>query len=111
MLGPVLALGIPALLGIIGFIYCKIVMEGPKAPIVVVDRRTLRLAQRRIKQAIDRGDVVRAYAGLTAQICWLSAQLGSGPQRRRLGYARLIEQAELAKEQLADRVGLPGYTL
>lgn len=97
------------LAGLITFLYLKHTLDGPSALIVVVDRRTMLLAKTRIDKAVDDGDVARAYTGLTSMIIWLRYEVQVGPRRRRLEYARELEQAELLKDQLAPAIGLPGY--
>ena len=106
MIAPLLAFGIPGLLGAVFFAYCKATLDGPKAPIVVVDRRTMSLAHRRIAAALETGDLSRAYAGLTSLLGWLRYEIKTGPARRRLEYAQAIDQAELHREQLAETLGL-----
>jgi hypothetical protein len=103
----VFALGIPALLGLIAFLYFKVTMEGPNATIVVVDRRTMRLAQRRIAEARASGRLMRASHGLTALIVWLDGQIKTGPQKYRVQYASLKEQAELDRAQISESTGWP----
>jgi hypothetical protein len=92
MLGPALALGIPFLFAIAFFAWTKLSLEGPAAPIVVVDRRTRRLAHKRISEAITAADYARAYAGVTALRLWLTNEVNTGPARHRDEYT-----AELAK--------------
>ncbi|MDM4723492.1 hypothetical protein QTQ03_29380 [Micromonospora sp. WMMA1363] len=79
-------------------------LDGPDRPIVVVDRRTYRLAQRRIEVALDDKDLARAHAGLVALRLWLRGEIQTGPRRRRAEYAAALEQWELR----ADQAGFPG---
>ncbi len=74
-------------------------IDGPNAPIVVVDRRTYRLAETRIDAAIAAGDWRRARAGLIALSLWLRGEIATGPKRHRVRYARALEAAELRVEQ------------
>ncbi|MEV4212544.1 hypothetical protein [Micromonospora sp. NPDC049662] len=74
-------------------------IDGPNAPIVVVDRRTYRLAQKRITAALDQDDLVRAHFGMTALRLWLKHEIRTGPKRRRREYAHALEQWELRAEQ------------
>lgn len=74
-------------------------LDGPNATIVVVDRRTYRSACRRITAALAAGDTARAHAGLVALRLWLRGEIHTGPKRRRLEYARALEQWELTAEQ------------
>jgi hypothetical protein len=103
----VFAIGIPALLGLVAFVYFKVTMDGPRASIVVVDRRTMRLAHRRIASAIAEGNLARANAGLTALILWLDQQIKTGPRSRRVEYASAKEKAELRRAQVAEGMGFP----
>ncbi len=105
-----IVIGVALVVFLLFFFWCRHVLEGPTAPIVVVDRRTMRLANKRIAQAINAGDAQRAYYGLTALILWLSAEIRVGPRRYRLEYAAALETAELRKRQLAAAAGLSGYT-
>lgn len=104
-----LAVGVPAALGVAAFLHFRRTMDGPDAAIVVVDRRTMRLAQKRIAVALADGRLVRANAGLISLIRWLRQQRHTAPQRRRASYAAALEQAELHKAQLHASLGLPGY--
>lgn len=108
-LPPLLALGIPAALGVAAFLHYRRTMDGPDAPIVVVDRRTMRLAQRRIPEAIEAKRWARANAGLISLIAWLRRERRTGPRRHRVAYAYALEQAELRKAELHRSLGLPGY--
>jgi len=70
-------------------------LDGPEKPIVVVDRRTYRLAEKRIQDALDRGDLSRAHFGVVALRGWLRREIHTGPKRRRAAYAHALEQWEL----------------
>lgn len=102
LLPPLLAIGLPLLLAVIGFVYFKHTMDGPGAPIVVVDPRTMRLAKERIAEAMRRGKVLRANAGLTALIAWLRYEVRTGPSRTRDGYVAELALAERQKDHLAE---------
>lgn len=104
-----LALGIPTALGVIAFVYFKRTLDAPDAPIVVVDRRTMRLAQHRIDEALDAGQRARANAGMTALIKWLRYEIRTGPARHRIAYASLLEKTEARKAKLLADAGMPGY--
>lgn len=80
------------------------ILDGPGRPIVVVDRRTLRLAGRRVAAAEDRGDLIRAHAGATAARLWLRQEVRTGPKRHRVRYARTLEWWELRATQLRDNM-------
>lgn len=60
-----LAAGVPvaglALFGALVLLLVGRRIDGPDRPIVVVDRRTFRLAQRRIDDAVAAGDRARAH--------------------------------------------------
>lgn len=74
-------------------------VDGPNAPIVVVDRRTYRIALVRINRAAAVGNLNRAYAGHLSLCMWLRGEIGSGPKRRRVEYAHALDMAELRAEQ------------
>lgn len=97
-----LALAAPAamlVVFVIGAFFTQRWLERPGAPIVVVDRRTYRSAQKRIAAALAVGEQARTHAGLVALRLWLRREIHTGPKRRRLGYARDLERWELAAEQ------------
>lgn len=108
-LAPVLALGIPAVIGVLFFAWCKRAMDGPDAAIVVVDRRTMRSAIRKIATAQEAGDIHRAAAGLTALSGWLRDEIAAGPRRYRAGFTDLKRQVDAtlaaARDALAMKVG------
>jgi hypothetical protein len=101
---PVLmALAAPAAMGLVFLIALPImsrIIDGPGKPIVVVDRRTYRLAERRVAQAEQDGNLVRAHAGATAIRLWLRREVHSGPKRRRLQRSRQLEWWELQADRL-----------
>lgn len=96
MLAPVLAIGALALLGLIAFTWQKLTTGAPHTAIVVVDRRTMRRALRRVNRATTAGDVQRAAAGLTELSVWLRAEIDSGPRRYRCEYTILQTQVDTA---------------
>lgn len=102
-LGPILGIGIPSLIGIVFFIYCKVTLDGKKSTIVVVDRRTMKLAARRITEALAEtpSDYTRAHAGLTALTIWLDAEIKTGPRRHRAEYAKTLASAQATKSVVA----------
>ena len=79
-------------------------LGGPGKPIVVVDRRTYRLAEKRIQEALDRGDLRRAHFGVVALRGWLRGEIHTGPKRRRAAYAHALEQWELRAAEAGLRV-------
>ena len=79
-------------------------IDGPTAAIVVVDRRTYRLAERRIAQAAADGNPVRAHAGIATACQWLRHEIHTGPKRHRVRYAAELERLELRDEQLRDEM-------
>jgi hypothetical protein len=54
-------------------------------PIVVVDRRTYRIARRKITALMGLGEYARAKFGLTATQLWLRHEVRTGPGRHRSG--------------------------
>lgn len=111
MLGPILALGIPLLIAAAAFIYHRVTLDGPRAPIVVVDRRTMRLATRRIEAAVNDGHIQRADAGLVSLINWLDGEIRHGARRHRQRYADSKKFAEDYRAELRAEMGmteLPG---
>lgn len=79
-------------------------VDGPGRPIVVVDRRTYRLAQKRVVEAIESGNLTRAQAGTIAIRKWLKSEVRTGRQHRRAGYAAELERWEAQSEQLNVQV-------
>ena len=75
-------------------------------PIVVVDRRTYRIARRKIVALMDRGDYTRAKSGVTAAMLWLRYEIRTGPKRRRIRYAADLEQIEILQDELNGQLGL-----
>jgi hypothetical protein len=65
-------------------------IDGPDRPIVVVDRRTYRLAARRIDAAFAERDLTRAHAGINAVCRWLRSKIRTGSSRRRVTYTQLL---------------------
>lgn len=84
-------------------------VDGPNAPIVVVDRRTYRLAERRIDAAMKTGDWPRVHVGMIAARLWLRHEIATGPARRRIEYAHELEMWELVAEEggFAAEEGVP----
>ncbi|MET8234849.1 hypothetical protein ABZS77_29655 [Micromonospora sp. NPDC005298] len=78
-------------------------IDGPGRSIVVVDRRTYRLAGRRVAEALAAGELARAHAGMTAIRLWLRSEIHTGPSRRRVEYARALEQWEMQAERAGHR--------
>lgn len=101
MLAPILAFGIPTVLAVVLFIWTKRIVDAPDAPIAVVDRRTLRLALRRIREATDSGDYFRAYCGIKATITWLNQEIATGPARHREEYEALRARLEIGPASVA----------
>jgi hypothetical protein len=93
VLARALAFGIPALAAVLLFVYTKVKLEGPDSPIVVVDRRTMKLAVRRIAEAIAAENYLRASVGLKALTIWLNYESETGPKRHRAQYTRMLESA------------------
>jgi hypothetical protein len=75
-------------------------------PIVVVDRRTYRIARRKIAALMDRGDYTRAKFGVTAAKLWLRYEVRTGPKRRRVRYAAELEQLEIIEAEVNALVGI-----
>lgn len=75
-------------------------------PIVVVDRRTYRIAQRKITALMDLGDYSRAKSGVTAAKLWLRYEISTGPKRHRIRYAADLEQLEIAEAEVNGFLGL-----
>lgn len=75
-------------------------------PIVVVDRRTYRIAQRKIAALMDLGDYTRAKFGVTATRLWLRCEINTGPRRRRIRYAADLEQLEITEAEVNKFLGL-----
>lgn len=109
VLAPILALGIPAVAGLLVFTWCKRTLGAPTGTIVVTDRRTMRSALRKVTAAQRAGDVHLAAVGLTALSAWLGEQIAGGPRRYRAGYAELKKQVDVtlaaARNALAVKVG------
>ncbi len=106
-LTPLLALGVPLLAAAAVFVYYYRTLDGPNATICVVDRRTMRLAQRRITEATETGAYVRAFGGVTALLNWLNREIKTGPARHRTEYVALRERWELHQAELRTKIGLP----
>ncbi len=104
---PLLAIGFPLLLAVIAFVYFRVTLDGPNATICVVDRRTMRLAQRRVAEATEAGAYVRAFGGATALLNWLNREIKTGPARYRAEYVALRERWELRQAELREQLGLP----
>lgn len=111
MLAPMLAFGIPLALAAATVLYFKHVLEGPSAPIVVVDRRTMRRARHRIAAAIADDELVRAHAGLVGLLTWLDDEIHFVSTRRRVEYAAVREHAELQQEHVMRQLGLLDPTI
>jgi hypothetical protein len=75
-------------------------------PIVVVDRRTYRIAQRKITALMDRGEYTRVKFGVTATKLWLRNEVRAGPKRHRVQYAADLEQLEITEAQVNKFLGL-----
>jgi hypothetical protein len=69
-------------------------------PIVVVDRRTYRIARRTIDALMQLGDYTRAKFGVTAALLWLRYEIRTGPRRHRIRYAADLEQLEIVEDQV-----------
>ncbi len=83
------------LIAAVVFTLCKVTMEGPNATIVVVDERTMRLAGRRIIEALENEDFARAYAGVIAMTTWLRSESRNHPSaRKRRRYAEILAVME-----------------
>lgn len=98
MLGPILAFGIPGVLGVAGFIYLRRMER--LGPVSVADRRTLRLAERRIAAYQAAGDIRAAAYGMQAIEVYLRDQVRNGPKRERVRRAAELEQWQLRRQQL-----------
>jgi hypothetical protein len=105
MLLPLIILSSIAAAAIVFLVWCKRTMDGPTASIVVVDRRTMNSAIRRISQASDNHQWARAHAGLTALALWLNDEIQTGPRRHRREYEKLKAQTETALESVRDLLG------
>ncbi len=99
---PLLILGPIALAAAVFFFWCKRTMDGPDAPIVVVDRRTMHSAIRRVERALNADDLTRAYAGLTALTTWLGHEIVTGPRRYRAEYHQLKTRIDEARVNLGS---------
>jgi hypothetical protein len=75
-------------------------------PVVVVDRRTYRIAQRKIPLLMEHGDYTRAKSAITATGLWLRSQVRTGPRRHRVRYAADLEQLDLAAAEVNQLIGL-----
>jgi hypothetical protein len=75
-------------------------------PIVVVDRRTYRIARRKITALMDRDDYAHAKFGVTAAILWLRYEVRTGPKRHRIRYAADLEQMEIIEAGVNEFLGL-----
>lgn len=75
--------------------------------IVVVDERTYRGAASAVQRAVDEGDYLRAYEGLTAMIfhCRQAARTAFR-KRKRVLWAWRLEQAELQRAGVRPVLGL-----
>lgn len=71
----------------------------PTKPLAVVDGRTYRAAQRRIRRLLAAGDIMRARHLMHAICVWLRAEIHTGRPSRRVRRARDLEQWELQLEQ------------
>jgi hypothetical protein len=100
MLGPTLALGIPGALAVAGFLYLRRMER--TGPVSVVDRRTLRLAERRIAAAEAAGDTRGAAYAMHGIEQYLRGEIHSGPARKRVRRAAELEQWQLRRQQLGD---------
>jgi hypothetical protein len=69
-------------------------------PIVVVDRRTYRIARKKITALMDQGEYTRAKFGLTATMLWLRYEVRTGPKRHRVRYAADMEQMEITEAEV-----------
>jgi hypothetical protein len=76
-------------------------------PIAVVDRRTCRIACRKISALMDRGEYTRAKFGATATMLWLRYEFRTGLRRHRVRYAADLEQLEILECEVNK---LPGLT-
>jgi hypothetical protein len=75
-------------------------------PIVVVDRRSYRIARRKITALMDLGEYTRAKFGLTATMLWLRYEARTGPKRHRIQYAADLEQMEVTEAEVNKFLGL-----
>lgn len=98
--------GIMTLIALAGFIYFKVTLEGPRAQIIVVNRRTMRLAERRIPQLTTDGDLLRANATIHSLLIWLRGEIHIGPRRHRVAYASALERWELYQQEIHEELGL-----
>jgi hypothetical protein len=111
-LGPLLAFGIPLGIAVPVFLYFKHTMHGASTKlIVVVDRRTMQLAQTRIAEAIEDGDLNRANYGLVSLMTWLHHERITGPDKYRIAYATLLKQAELTKATISPCLAHSRHTV
>jgi hypothetical protein len=76
------------------------------SPIVVVDRRTYRIARRKITALMDQGDYTRVKFGVTATALWLRYEIRTGPRRHRIQYAADLEQLEVVEDEVNRFLGL-----
>lgn len=79
-------------------------------PIVVVDRRTYRIACRKIAVLMERGDYTRAKFGVTATMLWLRYEIRTGPKRHRIRYAADLEHLEILEDEVNGLLGLTALT-
>jgi hypothetical protein len=77
----------------------------PDRPIVVVDWRTYRGAQKRVSALVEAGDLVRAKFGIVAMTIWLRYEIQTGPKRHRIRYAADLGQLEILRDDLNEQPG------
>ncbi len=73
----------------------------PTRPMAVVDARTYRDAQRRIRRLLDAGDTMRARFLMHAICVWLRSEVHTGRTSRRVHRAAALEQWQLRLAQTA----------
>ena len=91
----IVILGVSGIAFLIGVFLIGRRIDGPNASIVVVDRRTYRLARKRVEQAMAEGNWLRAYAGIQAQKAWLRGEIHTGPAGGGARHASNLERLEL----------------
>ncbi len=75
-------------------------------PIVVVDQRTYRHAERALAARIDADCWVQAKFCATAMWQWLHREITTGPKRHRVARAAAQEQLEATIETINCQLGL-----
>ena len=73
----------------------------PARPMAVVDARTYRDAERRVRRLLAVGDTMHARTLMHAMCVWLRSEVNTGRESRRVRRAADLEHWQLRLEQLA----------